>query len=47
MLRLTLSFAARRGPAEQLARWGATVEVLEPDTVKTELARLGAELVQY
>lgn len=32
--------------AERLAGWGATVEVLEPDTVKTELARLGAELVQ-
>ena len=32
--------------AEQLAGWGATVEVLEPDTVKTELARLGAELVR-
>lgn len=32
--------------AEHLAGWGAAVEVLEPDSVKAELARLGAELVQ-
>lgn len=31
--------------AEQLAGWGATVEVLEPDSVKAELARIGSELV--
>lgn len=31
--------------AEQLAGWGATVEVLEPQSVRTELARLGSELV--
>jgi predicted DNA-binding transcriptional regulator YafY len=31
--------------AETLAGWGATVEVLEPDSVKAELARVGAELV--
>lgn len=31
--------------AEQLAGWGATVEVLEPESVRAELARLGAELV--
>ena len=31
--------------AETIAGWGATVEVLEPDSVKAELARLGAELV--
>ena len=31
--------------AEQLAGWGAAVEVLEPAEVRTELARLGAELV--
>jgi predicted DNA-binding transcriptional regulator YafY len=31
--------------AETIAGWGATVEVLEPNAVKTELARLGAELV--
>lgn len=32
--------------AEQLAGWGATVEVLEPEAVKAELARLGSELVR-
>ncbi|MBC7373509.1 MAG: WYL domain-containing protein [Frankiales bacterium] len=32
--------------AEHLAGWGAAVEVLEPTSVKAELARLGAELVQ-
>ena len=31
--------------AETLAGWGAGVEVLGPDSVKTELARIGAELV--
>ncbi|GAA3954578.1 helix-turn-helix transcriptional regulator [Actinoplanes auranticolor] len=31
--------------AEQLAGWGAAVEVLEPEPVQAELARLGAELV--
>ncbi len=31
--------------AETIAGWGAAVEVLEPDSVKTELARLGSELV--
>ena len=34
--------------AETVAGWGAAVEVLEPDSVKAELARLGSELVaQY
>lgn len=32
--------------AQQLAGWGATVEVLEPESVRAELARLGAELVE-
>ncbi|QLQ14508.1 MAG: WYL domain-containing protein [Micropruina sp.] len=31
--------------AEQLAGWGARVEVVEPDEVRRELARIGAELV--
>lgn len=31
--------------AQELAGWGALVEVLEPDPVKDELARLGSELV--
>lgn len=34
-----------RAIAESLAGWGATVVVEEPDDVKTELARIGAELV--
>lgn len=34
--------------AESIAGWGSTVEVLEPESVRTELARLGSELVaQY
>ncbi|MFI6627248.1 helix-turn-helix transcriptional regulator [Nonomuraea fuscirosea] len=32
--------------AEQLAGWGARVEVVEPETVRAELARIGAELVE-
>lgn len=31
--------------AETIAGWGATVEVLEPESVRAELARLGAELI--
>lgn len=30
--------------AQQLAGWGETVEVIEPESVKAELARIGAEL---
>lgn len=34
--------------AEKIAGWGAAVEVLEPESVRVELARLGGELVaQY
>jgi predicted DNA-binding transcriptional regulator YafY len=33
------------GIAQELAGWGDAVEVLEPDAVKAELARLGSELV--
>ncbi len=32
--------------AEKIAGWGATVEVVEPPSVRAELARLGAELVE-
>jgi predicted DNA-binding transcriptional regulator YafY len=32
--------------AEQLAGWGALVEVLEPATVRAELARIGVELAE-
>ncbi|WP_433672414.1 helix-turn-helix transcriptional regulator [Nocardia sp. CA-136227] len=31
--------------AQQLAGWGAAVEVVEPESVRAELARLGAELL--
>jgi hypothetical protein len=34
--------------AENLAGWGAMVEVLEPHAVRVELGRIGTELVnQY
>ncbi len=33
-----------RSIAEQLAGWGDTVEVIEPSSVRAELARIGAEL---
>ncbi|MEU8357267.1 WYL domain-containing protein [Nonomuraea sp. NPDC048882] len=33
--------------AEQLAGWGARVEVVEPEEVRAELARIGAELVEH
>ncbi|MGW4246993.1 helix-turn-helix transcriptional regulator, partial [Nocardia sp. NPDC004722] len=32
--------------AQQLAGWGAAVEVVEPESVRAELARLGAELLR-
>ncbi|MGW4119968.1 helix-turn-helix transcriptional regulator [Nocardia sp. NPDC004711] len=32
--------------AQQLAGWGAALEVIEPESVRAELARLGAELAQ-
>jgi hypothetical protein len=32
--------------AQHLAGWGALVEVLAPESVRAELARLGAELVR-
>jgi predicted DNA-binding transcriptional regulator YafY len=35
-----------RSIAEQLAGWGNAVEVLEPEEVRSELARIGAELVR-
>jgi predicted DNA-binding transcriptional regulator YafY len=34
-----------RSVAEQLAGWGDEVEVLDPEPVRRELARIGAELV--
>ena len=32
--------------AQPLAGWGRMIEVVESDTVRAELARLGAELVE-
>jgi predicted DNA-binding transcriptional regulator YafY len=32
--------------AQPLAGWGSTIEVVEPDSVRAELARLGTELVE-
>ncbi|MGW5386162.1 helix-turn-helix transcriptional regulator [Nocardia sp. NPDC003963] len=45
--RVRVRFTAHtaRSIAEQLAGWGATVEVVAPDAVREELAALGAELV--
>ncbi|PZG17880.1 WYL domain-containing protein, partial [Nonomuraea aridisoli] len=33
-----------RSIAEQLAGWGALAEVVEPESVRAELARIGREL---
>ncbi|MDA3648095.1 WYL domain-containing protein [Saccharopolyspora indica] len=35
-----------RSLAEQLAGWGSAVEVLEPDSVRRELARIGRDLTE-
>jgi predicted DNA-binding transcriptional regulator YafY len=40
----TVAAHTARSVAEQLAGWGAMIEVLEPDAVRAELARIGAEL---
>lgn len=32
--------------AEKIAGWGAAIEIVEPDSVKVELGRIGSELVQ-
>ncbi len=44
---LEVSIAAHtaRAIAEQVAGWGATVQVLEPESVRRELASIGAELL--
>lgn len=46
--RIRVRVAAPMAPsiAETLAGWGATIEVLEPESVQAELARLGSELVE-
>ncbi len=45
--RIEVSVAAHtaRSIAEQLAGWGTTVEVLQPESVRRELAIIGAELI--
>jgi predicted DNA-binding transcriptional regulator YafY len=45
-VRIRVASHMARSIAEQLAGWGNTVEVLEPEEVRDELARIGAELVQ-
>ena len=44
-IRVRVSAQMALSIAETIAGWGAAVEVLEPDSVKSELARLGSELV--
>jgi predicted DNA-binding transcriptional regulator YafY len=45
-VRVRVASHMARSIAEQLAGWGSAVEVLEPDDVRGELARIGAELVR-
>ena len=45
-MRVRVGSHIARSIAEQLAGWGNAVEVLEPEEVRSELARIGAELVQ-
>ena len=42
--RLVVAAHTATGLAEQLAGFGVTIEVLEPEPVRTELARIGADL---
>jgi predicted DNA-binding transcriptional regulator YafY len=44
-VRLRVTAPAAVSIAQELAGWGALVEVVEPDAVRNELARLGSELV--
>jgi predicted DNA-binding transcriptional regulator YafY len=41
---VTVAAHTARSVAEQLAGWGAMIDVLEPDAVRHELARIGTEL---
>ncbi len=45
-VRVRVASHMARSIAEQLAGWGQAVEVLEPEEVRDELARIGAELVR-
>lgn len=42
--RVRLAAPTARTIAEQVAGWGARIEVLEPAAVRAELARIGTEL---
>ncbi|WP_049558329.1 helix-turn-helix transcriptional regulator [Nonomuraea sp. SBT364] len=44
-LRVRVAAHMPRSIAEQLAGWGAMIEVVEPESVRAELARIGRELV--
>lgn len=45
-VRVEVAAQMPRAIAEQLAGWGAVLEVEQPDEVRAELARIGAELVE-
>ncbi|HJY43681.1 MAG TPA: WYL domain-containing protein, partial [Propionibacteriaceae bacterium] len=45
-VRVRVASHMARSVAEQLAGWGKAVEVLEPQEVRDELARIGTELVR-
>ncbi|HTF40762.1 MAG TPA: YafY family protein [Propionibacteriaceae bacterium] len=45
-MRVRVASHMARSIAEQLAGWGNAVAVLEPEEVRSELARIGAELVR-
>ena len=45
-VRVRVASHMARSIAEQLAGWGKVVEVLEPEEVRNELARIGTELVR-
>jgi predicted DNA-binding transcriptional regulator YafY len=45
-VRVQVASHMARSVAEQLAGWGKAVEVLEPEAVRNELARIGTELVR-
>lgn len=44
--RVRVAAPSARSVAEHLAGWGSTIEVLEPESVRDELSRIGAELVE-
>jgi len=46
-VRVRVAAPSPRSIAEHLAGWGAMVQVEEPDSVRLELARIGAELVEH